>query len=199
MTDETQPTVAATLTPAPTTSFGPSPFATTTTLSPAVEGSTKPKSGSYGNVNGKFPSPVTFGPNTINFGSGLFDGDGVLIADPTPAAVPDPKVGLPIRLNTNQPGGTLPTGLLVGTIYWITGTGPDYGLAKSKDGLPASFTGGSGSNTAVLVSTAARAAPAGTDVAEAITLLNDARERLAVNAVSDVGYFIGRAITLLGG
>lgn len=88
MTDETQPTVAATLTPAPTTSFGPSPFATTTTLSPAAEGGTKPK------------------------------------------------------------------------------------VAKQ---------------------------PATGDVAEAITLLQDAKERLAVNSLSDVGYFIGRAITILGG
>ena len=199
MTDTTTTVTPSTVPlPGPTTSFGPSPFATTTTLSPAMEGGIRPKSGSYGNVNGKFPSAVTFGLNTINFGSGLFDGEGMLITDPTDVA-PDPKVGLPIRLNTNQPGGTLPTGLLVGTIYWITGTGPDYGLAKSKDGLPTSFTGGSGSNTAVLVSTTARAAPAGPDIAEAITLLNDARERLAVNAVSDVGYFIGRAITLLGG
>jgi hypothetical protein len=41
--------------------------------------------------------------------------------------------------------------------------------------------------------------PATGDVAEAITLLQDAKERLAVNSLSDVGYFIGRAITLLGG
>jgi hypothetical protein len=41
--------------------------------------------------------------------------------------------------------------------------------------------------------------PAAGDVAEAITLLQDAKERLAVNSLSDVGYFIGRAITLLGG
>jgi hypothetical protein len=88
MTDETQPTVAATLTAAPTTSFGPSPFATTTALSPAAEGGTKPKT------------------------------------------VKQPATG---------------------------------------------------------------------DVAEAITLLQDAKERLAVNSLSDVGYFIGRAITLLGG
>jgi hypothetical protein len=88
MTDETQPTVASTLTPAPTTSFGPSPFATTTSLSPAAEGGTKPK------------------------------------------------------------------------------------VAKQ---------------------------PAAGDVAEAITLLQDAKERLAVNSLSDVGYFIGRAITILGG
>jgi hypothetical protein len=33
---------------------------------------------------------------------------------------------------------------------------------------------------------------------EAIALLRDAKERLAVNALSDVGYFIGRAITILG-
>jgi hypothetical protein len=41
--------------------------------------------------------------------------------------------------------------------------------------------------------------PVAEEIAEAIVLLNDAKERLAVNALSDVGYFIGRAIQILEG
>jgi hypothetical protein len=35
--------------------------------------------------------------------------------------------------------------------------------------------------------------------ADVIALLTEAKERLAVNALSDVGYCIGRAIIVLGG
>jgi hypothetical protein len=42
-------------------------------------------------------------------------------------------------------------------------------------------------------------APTSEMASEVVVLLKDAKERLAVNAISDVGYFIGRAITLLGG
>jgi hypothetical protein len=41
--------------------------------------------------------------------------------------------------------------------------------------------------------------PVAEEIAEAIVLLNDAKERLSVNALSDVGYFIGRAIQILEG
>lgn len=41
--------------------------------------------------------------------------------------------------------------------------------------------------------------PSAEEVAETIVLLADAKERLAANALSDVGYFIGRAIQLLEG
>jgi hypothetical protein len=35
-----------------------------------------------------------------------------------------------------------------GTIYWLIGAGPDFGLATSPDGPPLSFSGGSGTHTA---------------------------------------------------
>ena len=45
----------------------------------------------------------------------------------------------------------------------------------------------------------ATAGPSADSIAHAIVLLNDAKERLAANSLSDVGYFIGRAIQLLEG
>jgi hypothetical protein len=35
-----------------------------------------------------------------------------------------------------------------GTVYWIVGIGPNYGLATTPGGSPSAFTGGTGSNTA---------------------------------------------------
>lgn len=95
------------------------------------------------------PISVTFGTNTIAFGSNV---------GPNLAAF----LNMPVKLNTNSPGGTLPTGLTAGTlggssypsgsgtIYWTVGSSPNFGLATTPNGSPISFTGGSGSNTATV-------------------------------------------------
>lgn len=98
---------------------------------------------SYG-LNGS-PVTATFGTNTIAFSGAV--------------------LGTPIKLNTDSPGGTLPTGLTAGTlggssypsgsgqIYWLVGSGPNFGLATTPLGSPVSFTGGSGTNTATIAPT----------------------------------------------
>ena len=143
-------------------------------------------------------TPVTFGPSTINFGGDLMAARGKSAtpapsADPEPIVV-DPYIGLAIKLNMDSPGGTLPTGLDADTVYWIAGHGPNYSLTKYPGTIAISFTGGSGANTAAVVD-----GKHSTQNAEAIVLLHDALARLAVNALSDVGAYIGRAIAALGG
>ena len=115
-------------------------------------------------VNGDTPTTVTFGTNTIAIPAGLQKPGGGAITDASVAGISDPNLGLPIKLNTNSPGGTLPSALSAGilggstypsgsgTIYWIVGTGPNYGLAASPGGSPIAFSGGSGSNNAVVCS-----------------------------------------------
>ena len=97
------------------------------------------------------PVAVTFGTNTIAFSGNV---------GPAGAA----QTGFPIKLNTNSPGGTLPTGLTAGTlsngtypsgsgqIYWLVGSAPNFGLATLPNGTPLTFSGGSGSNTAATAS-----------------------------------------------
>lgn len=203
--------------------------------------------GSYTQNAGPWPATVSFGTNTISFPSGLNGNQGTPIVNANVATIADPIAGLPIMLNTNSPGGTLPSGLSAGTIgsanagttgsftatisgnvltvnsmnggflaagmtlvssnpdnvsagttintfgsggttgtgtlgtyqlsvsqstlststtmftgpaytrgnrqiYWLVGSAPNYGLATSPQGSPISFTGGSGTNTAVVVS-----------------------------------------------
>ena len=103
--------------------------------------------GSVSYVMNGSPVGVTFGTNTIAF-SGNYGPN-------VPA-----DVGFPVKLNTDSPGGTLPTGLTAGTlnngtypsgtgtIYWLVGSSPNFGLATTPGGSAITFSGGSGSNTA---------------------------------------------------
>jgi hypothetical protein len=71
-----------------------------------------------------------------------------------------------------------------------------------KDMLAApqtSAVNGGSVQSATLPASQLPAAPASTSVGEAITLLKSAKERLAVNALSDVGLSIDRATNLLEG
>src|SRR5579859_4000344 len=97
--------------------------------------------------HGRMSIPVTFGINTINFGDLSPDGSEKPVATTPPVAGEvDKKIGMPIKLNQDSPSGTLPDGLEAGPVYWVTGSGPNYSLAKSKGGLATSFSGGSGLN-----------------------------------------------------